>query len=100
MRLLQEEITGTHIAFNKAIPNMAEECRKLITARKTTTPESIKKIIPRALVFLYTVRNQRGIGHVGGDVDANGIDAATIARVTDWILWELIRVILNKPFLV
>lgn len=97
LRLLQEEITGTHIEFGKPIPNMAAECRKLITARKTTVPESIKKIIPRALVFLYTMRNQRGIGHVGGDVDANSIDAATIMRVTDWVLCELIRVYHKLP---
>jgi hypothetical protein len=47
--------------------------------------------MPRALVFLYTLRNKRGIGHVGGDVDANSIDSMTIARAADWIMCELIR---------
>ena len=42
-------------------------------------------------VFAYTLRNKRGIGHVGGDVDANAIDGVTIARVSDWIVCELIR---------
>ena len=51
--------------------------------------------MPRALVFLYTLRNKRGIGHVGGDVDANRIDAMTIARACDWIMCELIRVYHN-----
>lgn len=45
----------------------------------------------RALVFAYTLRNKRGVGHIGGDVDANEIDAATAARVADWCLCELIR---------
>ena len=44
------------------------------------------------MAFLYTLRNKRGIGHVGGDVEANIIDAATIARVADWCVCELIRV--------
>jgi len=48
--------------------------------------------MPRALVFIYTLRNKRGIGHVGGDVDANHIDAMTIARVCDCVVCELIRV--------
>ena len=46
----------------------------------------------RALLFLYTMRNKRGIGHVGGDVDANGIDVATMTKTADWIVCELIRI--------
>lgn len=92
IRLLQNEITGSNVAFGKPIPNMADECRKLITAQNQGVSDSIKIIIPRALIFLYTMRNKRGIGHIGGDIDANRIDAATIARTTDWIVSELIRV--------
>ena len=43
-------------------------------------------------MFLYTLRNKRGIGHVGGDVDANRIDCVAIVRTADWIMCELIRV--------
>lgn len=48
--------------------------------------------MPRALNFVYTLRNKRGIGHVGGDVDANKIDAATAVRIADWCICELIRI--------
>lgn len=91
LRLLQHEILGASTPFGKKINNFADECRKLITAR-SNQPQSLRIIMPRALVFLYTVRNKRGIGHVGGDVDANRIDSATMARLSDWILCELIRV--------
>ena len=97
VRLLQNEITGSSTAFGKPIPNMADECRKLITAQNTNVSESIKTILPRALVFLYTMRNKRGIGHIGGDIDANSIDSATIARTADWIICELIRVFHKMP---
>jgi len=43
-------------------------------------------------VFIYTLRGKRGIGHVGGDVEANEIDSATLVRVCDWIICELIRI--------
>lgn len=91
-RLLQQEITGTYIPFGKTIPNMADECRKLIASPATSAIESIRIIIPRALIYLYTLRNKRGIGHVGGDVDANKIDLSTIISIADWIICELIRI--------
>jgi hypothetical protein len=43
-------------------------------------------------VFLYTLRGKRGVGHVGGDVEANEIDATVILRTCDWVICELIRV--------
>ena len=92
LRLLQYELTGTSMPFGSHIPNLPDECRKLIQLPKTAGNESLRIIIPRALVFLYTLRGKRGIGHVGGDVEANGIDMATIVRTCDWIICELIRI--------
>ncbi len=91
-RFLQHELTGTSIAFGKHIPNFADECLKLIRLPKTNGLETLRVIIPRSLVFLYTLRGKRGIGHVGGDVEANEIDAMTTVRICDWIICELIRV--------
>lgn len=92
LRFLQHRILGTHTTFGTKIANFADECRKIISAPIGSATESEHSIIPRALVFLYTMRNKRGIGHVGGDVDANSIDLAVIARVADWTLAELVRV--------
>jgi hypothetical protein len=93
LRLLQHVVTGTFTAFGKQIPNFADECRNIIQAPAApTVVESLRVVVPRALVFLYTMRSKRGIGHVGGDVDANAIDIATMVRTADWIICELIRV--------
>jgi hypothetical protein len=92
LRLLQDKVQGTSIPFGTKISNYADECRKLITSSSSKGSESERVVIPRALVFLYTMRNKRGIGHVGGDVDANAIDVATMARTADWIICELIRI--------
>jgi hypothetical protein len=91
-RFLQFHLTGSSIAFGKHIPNFPDECRKLIQLPKAKGLESLRVIIPRALVYLYTMRGKRGIGHVGGDVEANVIDASTILSVCDWVMSELIRV--------
>lgn len=93
IRHLQNRALGASTAFGKKIPNFADECRKIISAPTgATITDSEKTILPRALVFLYTMRNKRGIGHIGGDVDPNAIDGALIGRVADWIVCELVRV--------
>jgi len=92
IRLLQQIVLGTYTAFGKHISNFTDECQKLIQAPAIAGNESERIVIPRALAYLYTMRNKRGIGHVGGDIDANAIDSATMARAADWVMCELIRI--------
>jgi hypothetical protein len=92
VRLLQHELKKTVTPFGQQIPNFAGECESFAQVPKANGNESLRMVIPRALAYLYTLRNKRGIGHVGGDVDANSMDGATIARVADWIVCELIRI--------
>lgn len=92
IRHLQLRVLGNNTPFGQEIPNFANECRKIITAPSNPNlTESERTIVPRALVFLYTMRNKRGIGHIGGDVDPNAIDGAMMGRAADWIICELIR---------
>ncbi|HOZ49423.1 MAG TPA: hypothetical protein PLO37_04275 [Candidatus Hydrogenedentes bacterium] len=92
LRLLQHAVTGSSIPFGAKMPNFADECRKLVTSPAGSAIESLRAVVPRALVFMYTMRSKRGIGHIGGDVEANQIDSATLARLADWTVCELIRV--------
>ncbi len=92
LRFLQKKVHGSFTAFGTKIGNYADECRRLITAPAKGGNESERTVLPRALVFLYTMRNKRGIGHIGGDVDANAIDIAAMAKTADWIVCELIRI--------
>jgi hypothetical protein len=91
LRWAQEELTGSHTPFGTKLPNFKGECDKLEQTPKAAGHESVRILIPRALSFLYTLRNKRGIGHEGGDVDANEIDGATAVRIADWCVCELIR---------
>lgn len=91
LRLLQQELTGMHTQFGTKINNFKEECIKLENTPSSAGHESIRILLPRALNFLYTLRNKRGIGHEGGDVDANEIDAGTAVRIADWCICELVR---------
>jgi hypothetical protein len=57
-----------------------------------TFPDSARITIPRVLVGLYDIRNRRGVGHVGGDVDANHMDATFALHTAQWIMAELVRI--------
>jgi hypothetical protein len=92
LRYLQHRLTGTSIPFGKKLPDFTAECLKLEKTPSAPGDEGIRVIMPRALTFVYTLRNKRGLGHVGGDVDPNTIDSATAVRVADWCMCELIRV--------
>ncbi len=92
LRLLQHMVKGSSTPFGTKIANFADECRKLVTSPTSSAVESLRTVMPRALVFMYTMRSKRGIGHVGGEVEANHIDSATLARLADWTVCELIRV--------
>lgn len=95
VRLLQQVLTGTFTPFGTKIQSFADECAKLERLPKTAGSESFRVLIPRAINFLYTLRNKRDIGHVGGDVDANAIDSATCVRVADWCMCEMMRLLHN-----
>jgi hypothetical protein len=71
--------------------NMVDACHALEQA-SSTLPRSIRIQIPRMLIALYEIRNNRGVGHTGGDVDPNHMDAVTVVAMTKWIMAEFVRV--------
>jgi hypothetical protein len=91
VRYLQEELTGSFTPFGTRITNFTDECLKLERLPASAGHESYRLILPRALNYAYTLRNKRDFGHEGGDVEANEIDAATVVRVMDWSISEVVR---------
>ena len=74
---------------------MGDGLLKLEQTPAIAANESLRLIIPRAIYVIYTLRNKRGIGHVGGDVDANEMDTSTMVKLADWVIVELIRIYHN-----
>ncbi|MEX0863320.1 MAG: hypothetical protein WD269_00420 [Acidimicrobiia bacterium] len=60
---------------------------------KTDTNHSARILIPRRLIGLYDIRNNRGVGHAGGDVDPNQMDATVVLYEAKWLVAELIRLL-------
>ena len=75
--------------------NFPQACRQL--EKHGNVPRSFQILIPRMLPSLYEIRNNRGVGHVGGDVDPNHMDANVVLSIVNWIMAELVRVFHQLP---
>lgn len=75
--------------------SLSESCKALEQTPKASAPQSVRIGIPRVLVGLYEIRNNRGVGHVGGEVDANHMDASYVLHATQWIMAEFVRLFNN-----
>jgi len=82
---------GSYPARASKPPDLIGKCRALES--ETSAPRSIRVQIPRVLGGVYEIRNNRGVGHVGGDVDPNHMDAVLVLQTSKWVVAELIRVL-------
>ncbi|HEV2529892.1 MAG TPA: hypothetical protein VGT61_15720 [Thermomicrobiales bacterium] len=72
--------------------NFFQSCIDLSQADKARFPHSVRIGIPRVLIGLYEIRNNRGVGHVGGDVDANHMDSTYVLHACQWVVAEFVRI--------
>jgi hypothetical protein len=93
--IVQGAVTGSFPLTASKPSDMVTACRaieKLPADPQRLGDRSLRLLIPRALPVLYEIRNNRGVGHVGGDVDANHMDAEAVRGMASWIMAELVRI--------
>jgi len=54
---------------------------------------SARILIPRMMIGLYDVRNNRGVGHAGAEVNPNHMDATAVLYASKWLVAELVRLL-------
>jgi len=86
---------GNYTPLGKSIPDMIGTLRKFEQTSNKSILESFRINIPRNLSSVYNIRNKRGVGHLGGDVNPNFPDANLIIACCDWVLAELFRINYN-----
>ena len=87
-------LIGNYPAIPSKPSNMVQACQALerIPNPPSVGDRSFRIQVPRVLMPLYEIRNNRGVGHVGGDVNPNFMDAMAVLGMASWVLAELIRV--------
>lgn len=89
--ILKGHIDGTFPSTPSKPSNFPAACDALKNA-PTTFNRSVRLLIPHILKGLYDIRNNRNVGHVGGDVNPNHMDAVCVLHMSKWIVSELIRI--------
>lgn len=89
--ILKGYVDGTFPSSASKPANFPQKCRDLEQADKAKFPQSVRIGIPRLLIGLYEFRNNRDSGHVGGEVDANHMDATYVVHAVQWVMAELVR---------
>jgi hypothetical protein len=89
--ILRGYIDGSYPSTASKPQNFPQSCGALGQADRNRFPQSVRLGIPRVLAGLYEIRNNRGVGHVGGDVDANHMDATYVVHAAQWVMAELVR---------
>jgi hypothetical protein len=82
---------GTLPARSNKPRDMVGACKTM--EQETAQPRSVRIQIPRMIVALYEIRNNRGVGHAGGDVDPNEMDATAVLYMSKWLVAEVVRVL-------
>ena len=93
--IVEGALKGTFQSSPTKPANMLEACRaleKLPPNPVRAGDRSLRILIPRLLPFLYEIRNNRGVGHVGGDVDPNQSDATMVYTSAGWLMAEFVRI--------
>lgn len=87
--------SGTYPGSPSKPASMLDACKAL--EKRPADPNrwgdrSLRILIPRLLPYLYEIRNNRNVGHVGAEVDPNQSDATAVLASANWIMAELIRI--------
>lgn len=89
--ILKGLTTGSYATVPSKPQNMLTACTALESAGQNFS-RAVRIQIPRIIISTYELRNNRAIGHVGGEVNPNHMDAEFFLRSCKWMLAELIRV--------
>lgn len=92
--IIRGYVDGIFPATSSKPANMVDACRAFEQS-PATFPRSVRVQIPRMLMALYEIRNNRGVGHAGGDVNPNKMDATCVLYMSKWIVAELVRLFHN-----
>ncbi len=89
-------IISEKVINNTKLLRIKDVSEELLQTPVDTYPVSIRKIIPRSINAIYTIRSERGTAHKSGDIKPNIIDCNFVVSTCDWILAEFLRLYHNS----
>jgi hypothetical protein len=91
--ILRGRADGAYPDHGQKPPDIVQACRKLEQEDEAKMGgRGMRILIPRAIPPVYEMRNNRGVGHAGAEVDPSQMDAEYALHSCQWMLEELVRV--------
>ncbi len=85
---------GTYPARAEKPSRLPNKCWDMeSTYQHVPNSRTARILIPRMMMGLYDIRNNRGVGHAGADVDPNHMDATAVLYTSKWLMAELVRLL-------
>jgi hypothetical protein len=88
-RIIEFELFGRFTPFSESIENfnisVLQKYENTIGKH-----DSFRFLIPKILYGIYSIRNRRGVGHIG-IISPNEMDASLILNSVKWVIAEIIR---------
>lgn len=88
--ILLGRANGAYPSTSSKPSNFVQSCRAL--EQSTNLERGLRILAARILPALYEIRNNRDVGHVGGEVDPNFMDSSFSLSAASWLMAELVRV--------
>lgn len=91
--ILEGALTGNYPAKASKPSDFPKACKALEQLKPVAVGDrSLRILLPRTLPPMYEVRNNRNVGHVGGEVVSNEMDSTYVVAGCTFVLAELVRV--------
>lgn len=89
--IIRGRVDGAYPATSSKPRDMVRSCRDLEQIPSASLERALRIQIPRVIMGIYEMRNNRNVGHVGGDVNPGYMDSEFAAAASRWMVADLVR---------
>lgn len=89
--IINGRAAGSYPAKSSKPRDMVRACRDLEQVPSNSLERALRIQIPRVILGIYEMRNNRNVGHVGGDVDPSHMDSEFAVAASRWMVADLVR---------
>jgi hypothetical protein len=90
--IVKGHLDGKMPARSSKPARMVQAIQRLEQYPALVGPRSMRVLIPRVLLGVLDIRNDRDVGHMGGEVPSNHMDATYVLNAAKWLVAELVRI--------
>lgn len=90
--IVKGHLDGKMPARSSKPAQMLQAIQRLEQYPATAGPRSMRVLIPRVVLGILDIRNDRDVGHTGGEVPSNHMDATYVLGTAKWLVAELVRI--------